>query len=355
MGTYLFRVDANAIIGHGHVARCTSLARQIKELDNSAECIFLSRENTRYENTFPDCELISIINLKRIDNDNYSALEECNDAYESLKIISNYHDPIVIVDSYDLGIIWEGMVSKFSKLLVVICDIPSKPHECDMLVNQNYNSENSEYYKNYNKTTLLLGSKYSILPSKYKDLKKKSIIKKDIYHVMISFGGVDSRSITLLTLQSLIKYNKHAIKIYVTISDNHSNYKEIRNISSKHNNVELHVNCNDLTALYEQIDIAFGNCGASLWERMAYGIPSFIISVTQIQKEIALSLYDSRFIFYIGHWNSINSINILESFDSVMQNPVELTLASKNVSALIDGRGSERVSKYILQKYRSND
>ena len=162
----VFRVDSSVDIGSGHLMRCLALAEFL--IEQSVKVNFICRALNG--------NLIDVLKKKNINLtvlSSYQASAKLNenillaigvsqekDASDTINALGGAKPDWIIVDHYSLDIKWEKMIRPFVKKIFVIDDLANRPHDCDVLLDQNY-------YQNLNRrytklvplvTKLLLGS-----------------------------------------------------------------------------------------------------------------------------------------------------------------------------------------------------
>ena len=212
-----FRVDSSMKIGTGHVMRCLTLADKIKFEGGTST--FFCRD---YEGNI--CSIIKeqghsiiMLPLARTDNEFFNHPPDFveklgnsldGDAVETINLINDSEPDWLVVDHYDIDLVWHKKLRSVVKNILVIDDVPGKLIDCDILLNQNY-GHNVKDYDGLVPTTcqLLLGPKYALLRPQFNNLRDKAIVKRSntnvIKNVLISFGGLDANNLTSLVLDTL--------------------------------------------------------------------------------------------------------------------------------------------------------
>jgi len=202
-----FRVDSSATIGSGHLMRCISLARALR--DRGAVCIFIMRDlegNQAHlvsENNFnsvfldrhePGKEIDEILYWEDDANLTKSAITACD---------------LLVVDHYQLDERWERALQHTAREIMVIDDLANRPHFCSILIDQNL-GRSAEDYKDITPEAckLLIGPKYAILRDEFAGNRSRAIqerLARTSNNYLVSMGGTDPHNSTEIVLQKLRK------------------------------------------------------------------------------------------------------------------------------------------------------
>ena len=178
--------EGSSEIGFGHITRCLSLYQAFNEKGLNVK--FIINGDSTIEPLIKDTEY-EIFNWL-----------EC-----SSKLIKSLNkSDIVIVDSYLADERLYGKISENVALSLYIDDNQRVNYPPGIVINGSINAEKMHYLPS-NEIDYLLGSNYIPLRRQFWNVKKKKI-KRTIQNVMITFGGQDSRDLSLKTLKLLIKH-----------------------------------------------------------------------------------------------------------------------------------------------------
>ena len=350
----VFRVDASSNIGSGHVVRCLTLAEALRE--NGASVEFISRPHEGHL-----CELIekrgfNVFRLPQPSTVVYSGeskysswlgVDWKDDAMQTKSIISSYkkYPDWLIVDHYAIDKNWEKSLRSITKKIFVIDDIADRQHDCDYLLNQNLIEDIHARYtsKVPEHCILLIGPKYALLQSIYKELHERTVLRKGpIGNVIIFFGGFDTHNLTGLVLKAFLSLKRSDIKINIVINRYSPHFDSLQLIASEHVYIKLHSNLPSLAPLLAKADLAIGASGCASWERLCLGLPSLIIATADNQKPIAAKLSDQGLIEYLGNFEQITEEKISIKLKQIFENGISEKW-SKKCRDMVDGKGVERV------------
>ena len=93
-------------------------------------------------------------------------------------------------------------------------------------------------------------------------------------------------------------------------------------------------------------DLAIGSSGSTSWERCCLGLPSIISISAKNQKNIANELSKRNCVINLGSVKQLEGFDYKTSIDKISKHHLERM--SKNSLKLVDGNGTKRILKYIL-------
>ena len=147
------RVDGSWDIGSGHLVRCATLAKGLRE--HGAEIIFLCRKLDSRSCEFLESKGLSVAyldiragatTLRRHDDIpdvEWDGSIQQGDCLASSHILSRQGSvDWLVIDHYGIDIRWESRMRDFASHIMVIDDLANRKHDCDVLLNQNVCSQN---------------------------------------------------------------------------------------------------------------------------------------------------------------------------------------------------------------------
>ncbi|MBL77291.1 MAG: UDP-2,4-diacetamido-2,4,6-trideoxy-beta-L-altropyranose hydrolase [Chloroflexi bacterium] len=342
--TIFIRVESGEDVGYGHIIRCMALANYLKI---HFKIIFITSNSTGNLNSLIKKNNFRRISLMRLIPLSHSNI--INDAQQTIKIIKKFGNEksLLLVDSYNLPIRWESLVKPYVRKLIVIDDLISRKHNCDLIIDQNLHTDMKKLYQNLipNSCVKLFGPDYAILRKQFfiqrKHMKVRSL---PIQKILISFGGSDKKDYTLSIL-NLIECLEKIKKIYVVVGSASSNKDKIRYFCKNHSQFEYIEQTENMAKLMRNADLAIGSGGTTTWERCCLGLPSIIFVTSIDQKDIANAVSRYNCGINLGKLNKSSKLvlsKILSSF-----NKKEFEIMSKNCMNLVDGKGAIRITNVI--------
>ena len=269
----LIRADANPHIGSGHVMRCLSIAgalaaRGEKVLfvtaDHSADAMISSKgfESACLESQWDDWK-----------------------AGEGDDLISKYQPEMVLIDSY---YVTESYLDHLKGTVhtTYMDDLNAAHWNVDYLINYNIFAKVFDY-SSYNNTDtqLLLMPGYAPLREEFRNLPKHKIGEK-AEHVMVSAGGADPLGITGKIIEQICPHMRDT-KFHFVVGSLNPRIEEIRRQAAENDNVILHINEKNMSALMKDSDLAVSAAGSTLYELCACGTPTVTYTLADNQLAAA--------------------------------------------------------------------
>jgi len=336
----VFRADGNVDIGLGHIMRCLTLAKIFS--DSEYKILFICSKVSEF--------IGNVINsrnykLEEIEGTFVSSFE---DAKKSLKAIENINVEMLVVDHYALDSRWEkDLIDNVNKLMV-IDDLANRSHHCDYLLDSSYGRLPDDYRKISNSNCkLLLGVDYCLLRPDFFSLRPAAIKKRkattEIQSVLINFGGTDLQNLSIKTFSYLVE-SSYQGDVHILIASSCQYLQELIAAEKKFNNLNLHIDEQQVAKLMLNADIAIGSVGTSSWERCCMGLPTIGVIVASNQNNIAQQLANIGVMILSSRDDLRENINTyISEIDLVTWHKI-----SNKAFEVCDGIGALRVANTVL-------
>lgn len=359
---FVFRTDASSKIGTGHMMRCLTLAKKLRDIGK--DCKFICRDNGGnfiekiLQEKFDVISLNSSIQKKmnRAKNfyepDHYDWLgvnwEE--DAQQTINALGKDIIDWLVIDHYALNNQWEKTLRPYTKKIMVIDDLGDRKHECDLLLDQNLGSSEERYKKLIpQKCKRLFGPKFALLNPIYSSSRAKMKNRKgDIKRVLIYFGwGKETIKILENVINLFSEPELKNIYIDIVVSSDHSDFVKIKKKIAGRNKLNIYSNLTNLVDLMKSSDLSIGAGGSTTWERCCMGLPSIIVETALNQKLAAEAMKSEGAAFVFKP--STNLINEIRDAVLLLKKDLNVYLEMSNKAFKIcDGNGINRVVEFLL-------
>lgn len=339
-----FRADGASHIGSGHVMRCLVLAQALRE--RQVQVLFICREYPGHL-----CELIASrgFAVQRLPQPaEKGELDSAQDARETITAMASAiagKADWLVVDHYQLGQPWESALRVSADRLMVIDDVANRPHDCDLLLDQNLLADMNQRYagKVPVQSRSLLGPGYALMHADYAEARKTVVPRAGaIRRLFIFFGGADSARLTERSLEAFISLGRADISVDVVIGGNSQHADAISQKVCGHPNIILHSGLPSLAHLMSVADLALGAGGTTHWERLCLGLPCLVVTLSDNQRPSTQELHRLGLVDWLGHHDEVDVKKMAGALKTRLDAglPVEW---SQRCMATVDGLGAERV------------
>lgn len=382
----IFRVDSSALIGHGHVMRCITLANAIsntysEQVGNNAnlKISFICRAQPGHINKRVAEAGFTLLELAESQHDvdpadsstwlATSVNQDAEECIDQLRLLPRVD--LLIIDHYAIGYQWQNLLGQYTKKLLVIDDLADRIHHCDFLLDQTYN-RNAVSYKGKVPAycELLLGKNYILLRDEFTTLKAQAKLKRQTFikelknitttthnkstlnlNVLISLGGSDPDNLSqtaLYAIEELTQHSSNKITANVVISHQSNHLATLTCYCNQFDWVTLIIDSKNMSELMVTADIAIGACGGTAWERCALGLPCLTSINADNQRLIAENLSKSGAIESLGWHQYITTAHIISSIENILYNRETYQQMVDSCFKISDVHGAQRVANKVL-------
>ena len=237
--------------GKGHLNRCINIREHFKH----TVIWFLDKKEKKIKNLYPKDKIFIESGKSKVDK----CMSQCKKKKISL----------ILIDSYDIK---KNTLEKLNKIVFtsIILDNYKKLYANVIISTQMFQSNRLD------NVTYLTGTKFA--PINYTN-RENSTVRNAL---LVSMGMYDRKGITLKIVKVLKKhYKKKSINFdtIVTLGKKSPFLKQIKaEIKGYTNKINLKVDAESMSLIYEKCFFALGAPGISHLERLAYGVPSILIA-----------------------------------------------------------------------------
>lgn len=352
----VFRVDASLIMGAGHVMRCLTLARALRERGHT--CSFISREHAGNLNSmisgqgfYTYCLPIESSQDHDLFHSSWLNATQERDAEISRQFFSCLEPDWIVVDHYSLDHRWERAAKPDGCLIMVIDDLADRAHHCDLLLDQNLGKQVSHYQNLVPEGCVVLaGPRNALLRPEFSLLRMESLERRHsgrVHKILVALGGVDVENCTGAILEALRQCEiPETLEFVVVMGPTAPHLDTVKAIASGSPwPVTVLCGISDMAERMAAADLAIGAGGGTSWERCCLGLPTLLVVLAENQVFASNALRD------IGAVDLINSSLPLApqlcSAFSRLQSPDVLSAMSVAAANVCDGGGVENLIKLM--------
>jgi len=353
-----FRVDASPRIGIGHAMRCLTLARLIARATEADIRFVCNRDlpggvRRRLEEAGFALVFTDLADAFDWREDARRFRELCGGGRETEAL------DWIVVDHYGIDRQWEREVRPLACRLLVIDDLADRPHDCDVLLDQNLVSGMQARYRGLvpDGSRLFLGPGYALLREEFFDAVAMGGEKTALNDVLVNFGGSDPTGETFKVLDALAEAGwsgkpqdglpVHAgpeaglpergwppdgfrpPRIHVVAGPANPRLAELAERCRAMPNVSFYPEVKEMARFLAGMDLAIGAGGVSLWERSFMGVPSAVIAVAGNQVPAAEEAARRGMIWYLGESGAVTPAAIAGLLRNLAAHPAELGRKSR--------------------------
>ena len=353
---FLFRVDASIAMGSGHVMRCLTLARALRERGH--QCLFVSREHPGHLNAYVQDQGFELYRLPMGQSQDHDLSHACwlgasqeEDAEACIPAVQTFRPDGLIVDHYALDSRWEKALRPFCRNVMVIDDLADRSHFSDFLLDQNLGREPGDYDDLIPKDCVrMLGTPYALLRPEFIEYREYSLRRRrnvSIEKILITMGGADKLNVTCRVLAALKDYQLlPEAQVVVVVGAQSRCLEAVKSFASemKHD-VEVLVNVSNMSKLMADCDLAIGAAGSTSWERCCLGVPSILVELAANQRDALSKLTE------IGAAAQVSLDDIENDLADILlcsDLKKKFDAMSATASKVVDGLGAHRVCSVLL-------
>lgn len=260
----------------------------------------------------------------------------------------------LIVDHYAFNARWQRSVKDAATRLMVIDDLFDRPHDGDLLLDQNLGRTARDY------TGLipahmqaLIGPAYALLRPEFVQARDAALAARaarppTVSHLLIAMGGVDAQNVTGALLQALTRTPPPDLgRVTVVMGAQAPGLAAVRRaLSTLPMTHDLRIDTTDIATLMCRADLAIGGAGGTALERCCLGLPSLIVVMAENQHraaEIMAAAGVARTLADVSNQTqaSAQTFDLAAAFAALP--PDTLARMQTACAAVTDGMGTARV------------
>lgn len=339
---FLFRVDADSIMGTGHLMRCLALAQTLKEYGGQAT--FLTNTDST-----------PLLGRLRDEGLRVAAAEGLPGSADDARMTAAYaargNLPWVVIDGYHFGPEFQRGLRSQGLFTLVIDDNGIHAHcDADLVLNQNLHASERMYPDRAPHTQLLLGTKYVLLRNEFRQWRgRESETNKTAKRILVTIGGSDPDNVTLKVIRALKETTIAELKVKVVAGAANPHFASLKQeIKNTGNDFELLGAVTNMPELMAWADLAVAAAGTTSWELAFMGLPMLAVIIADNQVQIAEPLSQCGAAVNAGWGNLVEIAALSEMIKSLLTSPSQRSEMAAKGSLLVDGEGADRVVMQML-------
>ena len=341
----VFRVDASAEVGFGHLSRCINLAEVLRS--RGIEVLFICRDDEAKSFLALEDRLFATVLLPMLTVG--EPVNQQEDAQQTIQALQGERPEWLIVDSYTLDKNWERLMRPHVAKIAVIEDLSGREHDCDLLLDQNYSKRSAASFEKFvpNTCELLLGPRFALIGEQFRILRQlKSKPTPELKRIFVFCGGSDPQNLTQQVIDGISCSELSNVAVDVVVGAQNKTFD--REAALKLNaNIEIHDASGEFARIMSIADLAIGAGGTTSWERMCLGVLSIVVSIAENQISACEKLGRDGLVTYLGAQPSLKPGAIKNAVIEAKTKFVSWFDQIEKGQILVDGRGCERVAEVM--------
>lgn len=344
---FYIRADGNHEVGMGHIARCLSIATEIKKQGEDVMFLIASEEpaNLITANGFSYQVLFS--DYKQMETELPQFVMFFSHEQEEKK-----QKVKILVDSYYVTNFYLENIRLFCQV-ILLDDTGENVYACDMLINYNIYAEKLGYEMAYSKETqLILGNQYVPIRPEFIEQKDAFVIREQVQNVMFTTGGGDSEHIALAFCKEIREGTfPPEITYHIVCGPFCPDTEELREIAKEVKKIVIHEKVKNMAELMKKCDVVFSAAGSTLYELCALGIPTIGFYFADNQKRNMDAFAENAAVPNAGDYRNgpEKTFRFLgEALILLKDSYVIRKKNSESMQKVIDGKGAQRLAKKIM-------
>jgi UDP-2,4-diacetamido-2,4,6-trideoxy-beta-L-altropyranose hydrolase len=338
----VFRADASAAIGTGHVMRCRTLAGALAARGWTTK--LAARElPDALADTWPGGPDA----ILRIPEDVPLDAEPPLIASRAGSRIA-----LVVGDRYGLGAAWYAAArgAQPGAVLMAIDDLADRPLPIDIVLNQNLGTAEATYAALAGRDTrVLAGPRWALLRPEFATLRERGRARDGrVERLLVFMSGADRSDVTRRAAVALAGVGR---PFDVVVGASYAHLSGLRSLLDGVPGAALHVNTDAIATLMDRADLAVGAPSSASWERCALGLPTVLVTLADNQVDVGAHLDRLGAGLALGWHDEVTADTIEVAVRSLAGDPARVARMSRAAAGVTDGRGTDRVVSEIEARY----
>jgi len=342
----LFRCDGSRQVGLGHIVRSLALADELHK-NHGCKVVFAMRE--------------SPIGFDMIGQKGYGLLIYQGDGSLSdydrwiKTIIKDENIQLLVLDVRDdLPINTVRDINKDYGVLIVTIDDPSDRRlladlafypPVPQVKSMDWNGFNGELY---------VGWEWVILRPefiKYKNAERRTP-NAPLPKILVTMGGSDRAGLTYMAVDALGMISEE-FEGTVVVGPGFKDKEALSKIISEMGK-DIHVvqSPGSIAQIMLEADLAIASFGVTAYELAAMGVPAIYLCLTEDHAKSAAAFVEAGIAKNIGIYTIVTQYELSEAIRRLLIDMPDRLKMSKRASQLVDGRGSERIARIVMDRMR---
>lgn len=350
-----FRADASLAIGSGHVMRCLTLAGAVAVRGGC--CVFVMRDHTGHLETLVHAHRHQVHLLPAGNGQITSSLSHAGwlgigwaeDAEQTHAALAGEAIDMIVVDNDALDANFEWQLAPLVGPIMVIDDLADRPHDCELLLDQNFGADPRDYEGLLPESARrLIVPSYALLQADFVKVRTSAVaarITRSADEILIAVSGVDNDNVSTCLLGHL---NEMALPeqacINVVLGQTAPHVAAVKERAAEMSWPSwVLIGVKSMSVLIASTDSCIGAAVGMAWERCASGLPTAILILADRQIAAAKALSDVGAVKFAGDVRIRGGEAELKRAVTYLLTPEHRRAVGVRAADICDGPGAERV------------
>jgi UDP-2,4-diacetamido-2,4,6-trideoxy-beta-L-altropyranose hydrolase len=334
----LFRADASAQSGIGHVMRCLAVAQAWQDGGGTAGFITHGLVPALHERIRSEgFEVFAI----------HSQPGSTEDAAETGRILSMAGARWVFVDGYYFDSAYLASLRPLVPFVALVDDYGDREsYPVDVVVNPNVFGSKDLYSNTFSNGNLLAGLDYALVRREFRGKKPSAVVAPDLAtEVLITMGGSDPDNVTLHLLHSLEKVNVtglHATVVSGPASPHHDSLGSA--VKTSRHSARLLVDPPDMPGTLMSSHVMISAAGGACAEGAVMGVPMLLTTIAENHARNAEEYAARQLAVSLGWARQLGEGEISAAIERFLLDCELRRRIAVNAQQQVDGNGALRVA-----------
>lgn len=334
------RADANEKIGTGHLMRCISIARALKQCGQRV--CFITADDSG----------VPILENRgqeyRILHSDYRNMEDELPGLQ--RLFSEDMPEFFLADSYFVTRRYLREIRQ-NVPVGILDDMARADLPADLLINYNIFADASLYGADAACDGYLLGTDYAPLRSEFEGT--DYLVREKAETVLITTGGSDQYNLAGRLLKKALADPHAAALRYLVVSGAYNMHlQELKELEDANEKVRVCCNVSNMSQLMRESDIAVSAGGSTMYELSAVGVPVICFSFVENQERIVKGFVEKNLTCFGGDYLKQGEAMLDEVVGNINRLAANFHLRrsfSARLRQVVDGRGAMRIAEKLCE------
>lgn len=336
--TLLFRADADALMGSGHVMRAIALAEAAADKDVACRIAMKSCPG----------ELRDRLNQAGMAIDDLPSGDELA---AFLALIKDLSPGAVVIDGYKFDEKYRLAVrGQAARVLTMDDGVAAGALHADIVVNANPAASQIDYAESAAAARLLLGLEFALLRKEFLggEVSSSQPLVSERNRILLTFGGSDPLCLAAPVTDGLLAALPGGVAVDLVLGGAHHDHDALVERAAQSDQLSLHVNSRNMASLMAGAGMAISAAGSTVLELAAMGVPAILVATADNQAQVLNAHKALDWCRGLDGRETGATEKIVDMATVLWNDNSSRQAMAEKASGLVDGNGAERVVAALL-------